>query len=280
VTVKVITDSSCDLPQDLADRHDIAIVPLSIRFGAEEFVDRKDLTPDEFWARCAASPTLPETAAPSPGAFEEAFRAAAAAGHDGVVAALLSGGLSATIQSAQLAAEAVADVIRVRVVDTRCASTGVGLVALKAATMAETGADLDAVADAAEQDAARTKLYATFDTLDNLRKGGRIGRAQAFFGSVLSMKPVIELIDGVVEAESRQRTRSKSMRHLADKVREAGKIEHLTLMHADAPDYEELLVMLSELAPTNDILITKIGAVIGTHSGPRALGVVFQLPTS
>lgn len=280
MTVKVITDSSCDLPQELADELGITIVPLSIRFGEEEFVDRKDLTPDEFWARVDKSPTLPETAAPAPGAFEEAFRAAAAGGHDGVVAVLLSGGLSATVQSAELAAEAVKDTIPVRVIDTRQASAGVGLIALNAAGLAKAGKGLDDVAGAAADEVGRTRLYATFDTLDNLRKGGRIGRAQALFGSVLSMKPVIELVNGEVEAESRQRTRSKSLRHLADKVREAGKLDHLVLLHADAPDYNDLLVLLEEFIPREDIIVTKIGAVIGTHSGPRAMGVVFQTSAS
>jgi DegV family protein with EDD domain len=280
VTVKVVTDSSCDLPQHLVDTHDIAIVPLTIRFGDEEFVDRKDLTSDEFWVRCDKSPTLPETAAPSPGAFEEAFRAAAAAGHDGVVAVVLSGGLSATLQAAQLAAESVRDVIRVDVVDSRTVSSGMGLIVLDVARLAAQGTGSDELVRVAVDQTHRTKLFATFDTLDNLRKGGRIGRAQAFFGTVLSMKPVIELVDGVVEAESRQRTRSKSMRHLADKVREAGKVEHLTLLDADAPDSDQLLTMLEEFAPREEILLTTIGAVIGTHSGPRALGVTFQLPAS
>lgn len=280
MTVKVVTDSSCDLPQDLADEVGITIVPLTIRFGDEEFVDRQDLTPDEFWARCDASPALPQTAAPSPGAFESAYRAAVEEGHDAVVVIVLSGGLSATVQSAEIAATACGGAVPVRVVDTRSASAGVGLIALNAARLARAGKGLDDVAGAAEDEIARTKLYATFDTLDNLRKGGRIGRAQAFFGSVLSMKPVIELVDGVVEAESRQRTRSRSLRHLADKVREAGKLEHLLLLHADAPDYEDLLVQLEELMPREQIIVTKIGAVIGTHSGPRAVGVVFQLPAS
>jgi DegV family protein with EDD domain len=280
VTIKVVTDSSCDLPQELADQRGITIVPLSIRFGAEEFVDRKDLTPDQFWARCAASPTLPETAAPSPGAFEMAFRDAAAAGHDAVVAPVLSGGLSATIGAAQLAAEAVKDTIPVRVLDTRACSSGVGRIALTAASLASDGATLDEITKTAEDQAARTKLYATFDTLEYLRKGGRIGRAQELLGSMLSMKPCIELIDGVVEPESRQRTRTKSLRHLADKVREAGAIEHLTVMHADAPDFQDLLLMLDEFAPADGILITKIGAVIGTHSGPRAVGVTFQVAST
>ncbi len=280
MTVKVVTDSSCDLPQELADELGIAIVPLTVRFGAEEFVDRLDLTAAEFWARCDASPTLPETAAPSPGAFEEAFRAAAADGHDGVVAILLSGGLSATVQAAQLAAEAVAETIPVRVIDSLQASAAVGALALNAARWAAADGKLDEIADAAVEEAKRTRLYATFDTLEYLRKGGRIGRAQAFFGSMLSMKPVIELVNGVVEAESRQRTRSRSVRHLADKVREAGPVEHVIVLHADAPDHEDLLAMLGEFVPRESILVTKIGAVIGTHAGPRAMGVVFQLPRS
>jgi DegV family protein with EDD domain len=278
LTVKVVTDSACDLPQELAEQLGITIVPLTVRFGEEEFVDRRDLTPAEFWARCDASPTLPETAAPSPGAFEDAFRAAADEGHDGVVAVLLSGGLSATLQAAQVAADSVSEVIRVRTVDSKQASAALGVIALNAARWAATGGKIDEIADGAEDEARRTRLYATFDTLEYLRKGGRIGRAQALLGSMLSMKPVIELVDGVVEPESRQRTRGRSIQHLATRVREAMPVEHLLLLHADAPDHEELLAMLSELVPGEDIIVTKIGAVIGTHTGPRAMGVAFQLP--
>ena len=280
MTVKVVTDSACDLPQELADELGITIVPLTVRFGEEEFLDRRDLTAAEFWARCDASPTLPETAAPSPGAFEAAYRAAAEEGHDGVVAVLLSGGLSATLQAAQVAADGVSDVIRVRTVDSQQASAALGVIALNAARWAATGGKVDEIADGAEDEARRTRLYAMFDTLEYLRKGGRIGRAQAFLGSMLSMKPVIELVDGVVEPESRQRTRGRSIQHLAAKVREAMPVEHLLLLHADAPDHEELLGMISELVPRDDIIVTKIGAVIGTHAGPRAMGVAFQVPPS
>ena len=280
MTVKVITDSSCDLPQLLADELDITIVPLTVRFGSEEFLDRQDLTSAEFWARCERSPTLPETAAPSPGQFETAYRQAAANGSEGVVVVTISGGLSATAQSAQVAADAVADTIAVKVVDSRQVSGALGLVALAAGRLAQAGKGLEDVAGAAADEATRTRLFATFDTLDNLRKGGRIGRAQAFFGTVLSMKPVIEISDGVVEAESRQRTRGKSLRYLADKVREAAPVEHLLLLHADADDHTELLEMLSETLPRDQIIVTNVGAVIGTHSGPRAMGVAFTLPAS
>ena len=281
MTVKVITDSSCDLPQLLADELDIAIVPLTVRFGNEEFLDRQDLTSAEFWSRCEQSPTLPETAAPSPGQFETAYREAAAHGHEGVVVVTISGGLSATVQSAQVAADAVADTIPVRVIDSRQVSGALGLVALAAGRLAQAGRVFsEDVAGGAADEATRTRLLATFDTLDNLRKGGRIGRAQAFFGTVLSMKPVIEIVDGVVEAESRQRTRGKSLRYLADKVRQAAPVEHLLLLHADADDHPELLNMLSETLPRDQIIVTNVGAVIGTHSGPRAMGVAFTVPGS
>ena len=276
MTVKVVTDSSSDLPDDLAAQLNIAIVPLSVRFGNEEFVDRKDLTAAEFWARCDASPTLPETAAPAPGAFEAAYRAAVAEGSDGVVAICISGRLSGTLQAAQVAADAVRDAVPVRVVDSQQASGGLGILVRNAARWAAAGGKVDEIADAALEEVGRTRLYATFDTLEYLRKGGRIGRAQAFVGSMLSMKPVIELRDGVVEPESRQRTRGRSIRHLADKVREAVPVAHPTVLHADAPDYGELVGMLAEFLPPDDIVVTSIGAVIGTHAGPRAMGVAFQ----
>jgi DegV family protein with EDD domain len=276
VTVKVITDSSSDLPDALAAELSVGIVPLTVRFGSDEFVDRKDLTPAEFWARCDASPTLPETAAPAPGAFEAAYRAAAAEGHEGVVAICISGRLSATLQSARVAGDAVAGALPVRVIDSQQASGALGILVRNAARWAMAGGKLDEIADAALEEVGRTRLFATFDTLEYLRKGGRIGRAQAFVGSMLSMKPVIELRDGVVEPESRQRTRGRSLRHLADKVQAALPVAHPTVLHADAPDYGDLVGMLAEFLPADDILVTSIGAVIGTHAGPRAMGVAFQ----
>jgi DegV family protein with EDD domain len=280
VTVKVVTDSSCDLPQAMADELGVGIVPLTIRFGAEEFVDRRDLTPREFWARCKSSPGLPETAAPSPGAFEAEFRAAAEAGHDGVVCINLSGALSATVQSARLAAEQVASTIPVSVVDSRNVSIAIGLMVADGARLAQAGKSREDIALAAEDEANRTRLFATFDTLDNLKKGGRIGGAGAFIGTMLSIKPVIELRDGAVEAESRQRTRSKSLRYLVDKVKAQGRIENLAVIQAECPDLEEFLDQLGELYPRDEIVVADVGAVIGTHAGPGAMGVSFLVPAS
>jgi DegV family protein with EDD domain len=276
--IRVVTDSACDLPPAIAEELAIDIVPLTIRFGNEELVDRRDLSPREFWAKVASSPVLPETAAPSPGAFEEAFRKAAAEGAEGVVCVNLSGELSATYQAAEVAAKAVADVIPVRVIDSRSVTMALGLITMAAARAAKQGKGLDDCAGVAEDLIPRTRLYGALDTLENLKKGGRIGSAEAVLGSMLSIKPIIEMKDGKVEPSGRVRTRSKSLRHLVDAVRNAGQVEDLVVMHGDAPDVDELLDLLGAVYPRDDILVGDIGSVIGTHAGPRVIGVVFHVP--
>ena len=275
--IRIVTDSACDLPPALAEQNDIDIVPLTIRFGAEELVDRRDLTPKEFWARVATSPVLPETAAPSPGAFETAFRRAADLGADGVVCVNLSGELSATCQSARVAAESLADTIPVRVVDSKSLTMGQGMMALAAAEAAAAGKGIDDVVGVVTDMIPRQRTYAALDTLENLKKGGRIGGAQAMLGTMLSIKPIIEVRDGAVHPESKQRTRSKSLRYLVDKVKEHPRIEHLAVMHGDAPDIDEFLDMLGEVTEGVRMTVGDVGAVIGTHGGPRIVGVTFSI---
>ncbi|HWW53744.1 MAG TPA: DegV family protein, partial [Acidimicrobiales bacterium] len=202
------------------------------------------------------------------------------AGHEGVVCINLSGALSATVQAARLAAEEVAATIPVSVVDSRNVSIAIGLMVADGARLAQAGKSREDIALAAEDEASRTRLFATFDTLDNLKKGGRIGGAGAFIGTMLSIKPVIELRDGAVEAESRQRTRSKSLRYLVDKVKAQGQVENLAVIQAECPDLEEFLDQLGELYPRDEIVVADVGAVIGTHAGQGAMGVSFQVPAS
>jgi DegV family protein with EDD domain len=277
--IRVVTDSSCDLPPALEAEHQITIVPLTIRFGDQEFVDRRDLSPEEFWSRCASSPVLPETAAPSPGAFEEAFRAAAADGCDGVVCINLSSALSATFSAAELASKSVADAVAVRVIDSRTLTMGLGNLCLSAAALAAEGASLDEVVALVDKRIPATRTYAALDTLENLKKGGRIGGAQAMLGSMLSIKPIIDVTGGKVEQESKQRTRSKSLRYLADKVRDQPAVENLAVMHGAAPDVEEMLDLLAPIYPRDRIVVGDLGAVIGAHGGPRTMGITFQLPS-
>ena len=277
MAVAVVTDSSCDLPADLVAEHDIEVVPLTIRFGDEELVDRVDLTPAQFWSRCAVSSTLPETSAPSPGAFEAAFRRAAARGTDGVVCVNLSSKLSATIQAAQAAARAVEGEIAVRVVDSRSVTMGLGMIVLGTARAGAAGESLDDVAALAEDLSRRTRVYGTLDTLENLRKGGRIGGAQAFLGSLLSVKPSIEVQEGAVEPGPKLRTRARGLAWLAEKVAADKPPGDVAIVHGDAPDVDQLRGLLAAQVPAERIVVADLGAVIGTHAGPRTVGIAYQV---
>ena len=273
--VRIVTDSACDLPAELAHELGIEIVPLSIRFGSEEFIDREQLTTAEFWARCATSSTLPETAAPAPGQFEAAYRRLAADGATGIVVVNLSSALSATMQSAQLAARSVEGEIDVRVVDSRSVTMGIGVIAVACARDARDGAGLDEVEALAADLASRSKVWGALDTLENLKKGGRIGNARALLGTVLSIKPIIEVRDGKVEEGGKQRTRSKALAFLVEKVASYGPIQNLAVLHADCSDVDQFVTMLSEVYP-GEIIVGDIGPVIGSHAGRGTIGVAFQ----
>jgi DegV family protein with EDD domain len=274
--VRVVTDSAADLDADHATELGVAVVPLTIRFGTEEFVDRQDLTPDEFYARCAASPVLPETAAPSPGAFATAFRALFDEGADAIVCVNLSSGLSATMSSAENAARGL-EGHDIRVVDSRSVTWGLGSQVVAAAQAARDGASADDIVRLVEDMVPRTRVYGSLDTLDNLKKGGRIGNAQALLGTLLSIKPLVAVADGVVEEAGKARTRSKALRVLVDKVEEAGEVENLAVMHGQAPDLEEFLELLAAVHPRDQIHVGDIGATIGVHAGPRVMGVTYQV---
>ncbi|HEU5307820.1 MAG TPA: DegV family protein [Acidimicrobiia bacterium] len=276
MSIRVVTDSSCDLPQSLVDALRIEIVPLTIRFGDEELVDRDELDTDEFWHRLEHVKALPETAAPSAGAFEAKFRELLARGATGIVCINLSSHLSATMQAAQVAAAAVARDIPVQVIDSQSASMGLGNLCLTAARRAADGDSLESIVNEVVNRRDRTKLFATLDTLEFLKRGGRVGNARALLGTVLSIKPVIEVREGVVEEAGKVRTRSKALRLLAAKASEE-KIEHLAVLHGNAPDLDELLQLLEPVFPRDDIITGVVGPVIGTHAGPRVIGVTFQV---
>ncbi len=277
MTVRIVTDSSCDLPQGMADALGIRIVPLSIRFGDTEYIDRTTITASEFWAKCAASPTLPETAAPSPGQFEETFRSLAADGATAIVVVSLSSSLSATMQSAELAARSVSPAIDVRVVDSRNASMGLGLIVLECAELAKTGASVDAVLAHAQSVIPRVRVFAALDTLDNLKKGGRIGGAKAMLATVMSIKPLISVTDGLVEEAGKQRTRSKALAHLIEILRsQEVPIERLSVLNAQCSDVDAFITMVKDVY-NKEIIVGDIGAVIGTHAGQGTIGIVFLL---
>jgi DegV family protein with EDD domain len=275
MAVRVVTDSACDLPDELIENLGIAVVPLTIRFGREELVDRKELSTDEFWRRLEASDVLPETSAPSAGAFEETFRRLAGDGATGIVCINLSSKLSATMQAAQVAAQSVQDACPIEVIDSLQVSMGLGNLCITAAERGVDGDSLEAIVADVMDRRNRTKLFGTLDTLEYLKRGGRVGNARALLGSMLAIKPVVEVLDGQVEEAGKVRTRSKALRLLVDKVKE-GPFENLAVLEGNAPDIDELLDQLEPLSPRDEIVIGQIGPVIGTHAGPGVIGVTFQ----
>jgi DegV family protein with EDD domain len=270
--IRVVTDSASDLPQEITTRLDIDVVPLTIRFGDEEFTD---LSPEDFWAKCKVSKTLPETSAPSPGAFQAAFERAKAEGFDGVIVLTLSSLLSATHQAAVLGAEAVSGQIDVRVIDTLNVSMGQGLLVIDVAEAAVGGADLDALVTLATGLTSKIGVIATIDTLEHLIKGGRIGGAKAFLGQVLSIKPLIGVVGGVVTEAGRQRTRAKALAVVAKAAAEHAPLRRLSLIHGASNDVATLEALVKDVSTQFPIIVADMGPVVGTHGGPGIIGLTW-----
>jgi hypothetical protein len=273
-TIAIVCDSGCDVPASLCDELGIVIVPLTIRFGNDEFSDRVSITKDEFWQRCASSPTLPETAAPSPGSYVAAFTEAISRGATGIVVLCISGDLSASYQSATVAASMI-DTVPITVIDTRAVSMGQGLLAVQAAEEARDGASLDAIVAHVRASIPKVGILAVLDTLDHLIKGGRIGGARALIGQVLAIKPVLRLNDGRVDEAGRERTTTKALRRLANEAGSHGQLSRLALFHADSPHVETLITMVSDIPVTHSLIVADIGPTIGTHGGPGVIGLAW-----
>jgi DegV family protein with EDD domain len=275
MTIRIVTDSASDISLEEAEDLGIEIVPLSVRFGEAEYTDLVDLSVSDFYQKMAESDLLPSTAAPSPWAFEAAFKRCAEAGADGVICINLSLALSATGQAAQLAADALADTLPVKCIDSKSITCGLGTIIRKAAGAAKDGGSMDEIVALVENLASRTRIFATLDTLENLKKGGRIGGAKAMLGTMLQFKPCLDLSSGEVVEAGRQRTRKKSLIWLKEVLESEGEISELSIIHGDAPDVEEFATLISDIVPRDQIRINQLGAVIGTHGGPRVLGVTY-----
>ncbi len=272
--VRIVTDSACDLTDDLVKQHDVIVVPLTIRFGVEELEDRRELSPEEFWRRCQGKGALPETAAPAPGAFIAAYQQAADEGADSVLCLTLSSKLSATYASAVTAADTFTS-IPVRVVDTRSVTMGQGLTVIAAAEESAGGADLDQLVAAAEDRTSRIRVYGVLGGLDFLQRGGRIGGAQALLGSLLSIKPVIMVKDGEVAEESKQRTRSRALSYLVAKVAADVPLERLAVADGACDDVEDVMKQLSAIPADHPVVSVQLGPVVGSHTGPNTVGACY-----
>lgn len=275
--IRVITDSSCDLPDDVIARHHLEVVPQTVRFGDEDFLDREGLSTEEFWHRLGTGGTLPSTAAAPVGRFQEAFTRLVSAGADGLVVVCISSRVSATFQSATLAAEQSTARVPVRVVDSRLISAALGLAAVEAAAVAAAGASIDDVVAVARSACHRGRIFATLATLEYAQRGGRIGAVTAFVGGLLQVKPLITLEDGKIAAGGRVRSRARALSAVLEHVaEERGSIRRLAVMHSDPVELPEFLQHLADIY-SGEILVTRIGPAIGTHAGPGTVGVAYLL---
>jgi DegV family protein with EDD domain len=278
--VHIVTDSACDLSEELVKEHNVVVVPLTIRFGSEELEDRRQLTPAEFWQRCAASKDLPETAAPSPGAFQAAYQQAVDEGADAVLCLTISSKVSATYASARTAAEGFT-AKPVRVVDTYSLTMGQGLLVIAAAEDAAAGLGLDDIVDRTNDRIPRTRIYGVIGGLEHLQRGGRIGGARALVGSLLNIKPVIQLKDGEVAEESKQRTRARALAYLTAKVTADAPVERIAVADGACDDFSDVLESIRGIATDHPLLPVDLGPVVGTHAGPNTVGVCYILrPTT
>jgi fatty acid kinase fatty acid binding subunit len=279
--IAVVTDSTCDTSPEIAKAGGVRIVPLTVRFGDEQFRDGVDITAKEFYERLTTGTSTPSTSQPSPEAFSSCYKELLDGGADGIVSVHISGQLSGTLQSATLAARDFPG--KVEVVDTASVSAGLQMAVDAASKAAHAGADLAGVAAAASSTAERGGLFVLLDTLTYLQRGGRIGKAQAFMGGLLNVKPVLQIKEGLVHPESRVRSRSQGMARLVELVSQSGPIESATIMYTTTPDLaEELRPRIQAVVGDGvEVKIGEIGPVVGTYGGPGALGVAFvraQLP--
>ena len=276
MTVAIIADSGSDLtPEDLAGSG-IRQVPLSVAFGEKNFLSPNEMTPDEFWVKMQA-PDSPfaHTAAPSVGQFKQAFEQAFADGHESVICVCLSSQLSSTIKHAQMAKEMLATK-QIFLVDSRNASMGVGALALQAAAMAATGATGFEIYSKLGNTVKHLDLYCALDTLEYLRKGGRIGNATAVLGGMLAIKPILSVDDGVVLVTDKPRTLAKATARLMELLtdRPALEVHLLYSPPADIAAFRDLVLKeMPEPAPTV-VTTHMLGPVIGAHVGPGAFGAV------
>jgi DegV family protein with EDD domain len=273
VAVAVVVDSTADIPQPIRDELGISVVPLTILFGNNAFLDGVEMTSDEFYRRLVEGNIHPTTSQPSPGLFVETYERLAR-DHDGIISIHLSGKLSGTARSAEQAKEMVPNV-PIRVIDSGSVSLGFGFLAIEAARMAREGKSLDEIAKRVESMVPNIRLWAVLDTLKYLERGGRIGRTRAFLGTLLNVKPMIQIRGEVLPAEQ-VRTHKKAIARMVELAKADTPYQHLAVLHSlAAPLAEEFAnqIAAAGIHPRDKLIVSQLTGVIGVHSGPGLIGV-------
>ena len=274
--VRVVTDSTADLSPEQAQELGITVVPMQVIFGEESFRDGIDLTSDEFFRRLKESDELPHTSQPSVGDFQETYERLATETEQ-ILSIHLSAGFSGTVNTARQAAQALIGRCSIEVIDSRTVSMAMGFAVIAAARAAREGAGLEACAEAASGAMQRGQLALALDTLEYLRRGGRIGRAEAFLGSVLRLKPILTIRDGGAHPLTRVRTRRKALDELLHLCLEQNEVVEAAVMHTTTPDDARHLAEEIERRCGIAVHIGRIGPVLSVHGGPGTIGIAVVL---
>jgi DegV family protein with EDD domain len=274
--IKIVTDSTADIPVELADKLGIIVVPEYLRFGEKMLKDRVDIHEDEFYDRLVNDPIHPSTAQPSPDDFAKIYKEVSKKA-DGIVSIHLSAKLSGTYNSAVSGKAAAGIKCPIEVIDSRVVTMGLGELVIAANEMAQAGKSIPEITAAVNQMIPHIHILGMVDTLKYLAMGGRIGKVQALVGSMLNVKPMLSVKDGVLTPSGRVRSRAKGMDILVNYVKAIPDIQDLTVIHNTTPDDAQTLrKLLGSLYPEEKIRIARLGPALGVHTGPGILFVAVR----
>ena len=274
MSIAVVTDSTSDLPVDIAKQHDISVVPLNVHIEDETFLDGVTISADEMYRRLPDQKVIPTTSAPSVGTFLEKYEELGKS-HDEIISIHLSSKLSLTHNSAvQAVAELGSNGPRIEVVDTAQASMALGFTAVQVAEAIASGSTLDEVAALAKSASERAVFIGMVDTLEYLVRGGRIGKAQGFVGSILRVRPILTLREGVAHPLERARSRKKGIARIKSLVAEYAPLEKLAILYTtEEVAAQEIANEVAIYAPDGEPIVAQLGPVVGNYLGPGTLGL-------
>lgn len=273
-TVKILTDSLADIPAPILQELDITVVPCTVRFGNEEYIDRVTLSPGEFYQKLVSTSVLPTTSFPSVQMFEEAYRQLAERTAC-ILAIHTIASLTGIYNSSRMAAETI-QTARIELIDSEQVSMALGWLVILAARAAKEGATLSQVRALVENAKRRVHIIAMLDTLEYAQRGGRLGKGAALVGSALNVKPLVSAVHSEIVPVENVRTQKRALERLAEIVLASGPIQELAIIHANALEHAQTLQkMLAKTFPLENILMSETGPVLGTHTGPGAVGIAW-----
>lgn len=276
--IKILTDSLSDIPKELIKEHDICVLPLKVRFGEEEYKDQETITTDEFFEKLEESDSLPKTAQVIPSEYIEKINKYLGEGYDHIIIINGSSKLSGTHQSALIAREET-DPGKVHVIDSLSASYGCGLLVIKAAQMAKEGIEYDKIVETIEGIKSRVHVYFSVETLDYLKKGGRLSATQAVIGNLLNVRPILHIKDGYVQVYDKVRGSKRMLKKMVDLCKnntKNGKLEEVILIQGkNQKAIDGIKKNIEDEAIALKVLETRVGATIGVYTGPSIVGVIF-----